>query len=526
MAEGALNRTGAAALLLAAAAVAAELAAPAGAPPLASLDALVAVAFAFGGAAAMPASRPVGALAFTVAAAWVLGTLAGLDGVPSHVAGVAALLHRAPLALLILTYPGRSPRGAMTRALALAALVAPFPAGDGGPWATAAVACIVGLAALTRAARAAPALRPPQAAAAVVGAAVALTAVLGAAELGTPTELLVAYDVVLLGTAVTLLAPLAAGRWEAAAASGLVVELGTAPVGAPVTARLAEVLHDPGLELRVRLPGGSWADEGGRPAPEPAARGRQHSITCRVLGDGTEVALVHDPAAIPDRAAAESAVAVAATAIENARRDREVRARIEELRRLRRGLLDAGDEERQQLELELRSGPLREVEELDHLLLDLPGEQAAGLRDDIAVVRRELLDIAHGLYPQALIDRGLVGALSDVAARSPVPVAFESTLDDAALQAPVALTAYYVASEALTNVGKHAQGKHARVEVSADSRRLSVRVADDGVGGADPAGDGLRGLRDRVQAVDGELRVTSPQGGGTVVEALLPLRGA
>jgi hypothetical protein len=522
VAEGALSRVGAAAAL-AAAAVAAELAAPAGALPLAVLDALVAVAFALGAAAVMPASRSVAALSFAVAAAWVLGTLAGLGGIPSYVAGVALLLHRAPLALLILEYPGRRLRGTVARGLALAALVAPFVPGEGGPWGTAAIACLTALAALARAARAAPALRPPQAAAALLGAAIAVSAVLGAAQLGSATELLVAYVIVLLGTAITLLLPLAGGRWQAAAASGLVVELGTGPTGAPVTGRLAEVLHDPGLELRLRLPDGSWADEAGRPAAEPVAHGGRRSITRRVLDDGTEVALIHDPAAIPDRAVAESAVAVAATALDNARRDREVHTRIAELRRLRRGLLEAADEERHQLEVELQSGPLRAVEELDDRLRDLPPDQAAVARSELALARQELVEIAHGLYPQALIERGLAGALSDMAARSPIPVTVDSTLPDAALPPPLALTAYYVASEALANVAKHARATLARLELSTSAGELLVRVVDDGVGGADRAGRGLSGLRDRVQTVDGQLHVHSPNDAGTVIEARLPI---
>jgi len=511
-------------MLLMAAAVAVELVAPAGTPALAVLDALVAVTFTVGAAAAVPISRSVAALAFAVAITWVLGTLAGLDGIPSSVAGVAVLLHRAPLALLVLSYPGRSLRGTVTRGLAIAALLAPFVPGAAGPYTTAAAACLVALVASARAVRASRPLQPPQAASAVAGAAIAVTAVIGAAELGAPSELLLAYDLVLLGTAVALLAPLAGGRWQSAAASSLVVELGRGPAGAPITARLAEVLHDPGLELRLRLPDGSWTDEAGHTATDPGAQdGARRSITRRVLDDGTDVALIHDPAAIPDRAVAESAVAVAATAIDNARRDRDVRTHIEELRRLRRGLLDAADEERRQLETELRSGPLRDVEDLAGLLHNLSGDHAEALRSELATVRQELVDISNGLYPRLLIERGLAGALSAITVRSPIPVTVDSTALDAALPPPLALTAYYVATEALANVAKHAHATLARLELSARAGELLVRVVDDGVGGADPAGGGLSALHDRVQAADGELRVQSPHDAGTVVEARLPI---
>jgi signal transduction histidine kinase len=97
-------------------------------------------------------------------------------------------------------------------------------------------------------------------------------------------------------------------------------------------------------------------------------------------------------------------------------------------------------------------------------------------------------------------------------------------LDGAHLSDGVALTTYYVVTEALVNVAKHAGAATARVELSAGAGRVDVRVVDDGRGGADEGGGGLRGLRDRVAAVGGELRVTSPPGGGTVVAAMLPLR--
>ena len=213
---------------------------------------------------------------------------------------------------------------------------------------------------------------------------------------------------------------------------------------------------------------------------------------------------------------------MAATAIDNARRDRDIRARIEELQRLRRGLLEAADEERRQLEAELRSGPLRDVEDLERLLRDLPPDRALQpLRGELALAREELIEIARGLYPRALIERGLAGALADLATRSPVPVTVDSTLTDATLPPPVALTAYYVASEALANVAKHAHATHARLELSTGDDELLLRVCDDGVGGADPAGAGLSGLRDRIHALDGQLHVHSPPGAGTIIDARL-----
>jgi hypothetical protein len=508
-----------AALALAALAVGAEVAAPSGATWLALLDAAVALAFAAGAAAVAAPSPRTADLALAVSATWTLGTLAAAGDLPAEL----ILLHRAPLAVLVLTYPGQRLRSVAERTIALAALVAPFAPADVRAAATAAVAAAAALAAAAGAVRTAPVLRAPQTAAALAGAAVAATAAAGAAELADPTVLLVAYDAALLTTAAGLLGPLARGRWSAATATGLVLELGAGPAGAPITAGLAGVLRDPALELRLRAPRGSWTDEAGRPAPEPAAHARGRALTRRVLADGTEVALLHDPAAIAGRAAADAAVAVAATAVDNAQRERELRERIEHLRRLRRGLLAAADEERRLLEGELRLGPLREADRLDALLAAAPGEPVEALRRELAVARGELTQIARGLYPAALARHGLTASLAAVAERAPMPVAFDTKIDGARIPEPIALTTYYVVTEALTNVAKHAAAARARVELAASDGRLTVRVLDDGAGGADPEGGGLSGMRDRVATAGGELRVVSPPGGGTVVEARVPL---
>lgn len=417
--------------------------------------------------------------------------------------------------MLVLTYPERRLRGLPAIAIALAALAAPFVPDAAAT--TAAVALAAAAATAVGAAKTAPVLRAPRAAAAASGVAIAGTAIAGAAEVGDATALLVIYDIALLAVAAGLLVPLAADRWGAGVAAGLVLELGDGPLGAPVTAGLAAVLHDPSLELVLRLSGGPWTDEAGRPTPEPATKDGR-TVTRRALADGTEVALVHDPAAITDPAAAESAVAVAATAVDNARREREVRTRIEQLRRLRRALLEAADEERRALEDELRLGPLHEVDEIAALLPD------DDLRRELAQIRAELDDIARGLYPATLARDGLIAALRSAAARSPVPVTDQCRLDDTALPGPISLAAYYVANEALANVAKHAGAASTRLELRAVDGELLLRVTDDGAGGADPASGGLSGLRDRVAAVDGELRIHSPAGGGTVVEARLPLR--
>ena len=121
-----------------------------------------------------------------------------------------------------------------------------------------------------------------------------------------------------------------------------------------------------------------------------------------------------------------------------------------------------------------------------------------------------------------MLDHGLAAALDSLAARSPVPTTVAYEADDRLLE-PVELAAYFVASEALTNVAKYAHATTATVRVSRERRNAVIEITDDGVGGADQArGSGLRGLADRVEALDGHLSVVSPPGAGTTVTAELP----
>jgi signal transduction histidine kinase/ketosteroid isomerase-like protein len=135
----------------------------------------------------------------------------------------------------------------------------------------------------------------------------------------------------------------------------------------------------------------------------------------------------------------------------------------------------------------------------------------------------ELRELAHGILPAALLRGGLRSGVDALASRSPVPV--EMDVSVGRLPAAVEATAYFVVAEALTNVAKHARAERAEVTARVDDGRLAVRVRDDGVGGARTDGSGLLGLADRLAVLDGELRVESPAGGGTLVAAAIPLPG-
>jgi PAS domain S-box-containing protein len=194
-------------------------------------------------------------------------------------------------------------------------------------------------------------------------------------------------------------------------------------------------------------------------------------------------------------------------------RSRIVAAADDARRRLERNLHDGAQQRLIALLLELRNAQRGHVDRDDAL------DRAV---DELAAAVKELRELAQGIHPSALGERGLRAALRMVSARSPVPVELDVT--ETPVDTSVAAAAYYIVSEALTNVAKYAEATRAAVRVRETGDRLVVVVEDDGCGGADPyAGSGLLGLGDRVMALDGEIHVDSPPGGGTRIRAELPL---
>jgi signal transduction histidine kinase len=156
-----------------------------------------------------------------------------------------------------------------------------------------------------------------------------------------------------------------------------------------------------------------------------------------------------------------------------------------------------------------------------------PGSEAAELLDESSTELQasldELRELARGLHPVVLTDRGLSAAVRILAGRAPVPVDI-AALPGAPLPQAIELAVYFVVAEALTNVAKYAQASAATVSITADDGLVRVEVSDDGIGGADiTAGSGLRGLSDRVAALDGRIAVDSPPGEGTRLRAEIPL---
>jgi PAS domain S-box-containing protein len=220
---------------------------------------------------------------------------------------------------------------------------------------------------------------------------------------------------------------------------------------------------------------------------------------------------------------------------ERAARERDIAAaRAAELSAARRRIIEAADAAREQITRDLHDGAQQQfVSALLNLQLAerRADEPALATQLRAAAVEQtrqgisELRDLAAGLHPAVLTDRGLEAAVRALASGLPLPVAVAVRLD-ARLPAPLEASLYFFVSEALANVVKHAHAAHAHVRLAAEGERLVVEVGDDGVGGAtaDGAGSGLAGLADRIAALDGGLEITSPAGGGTTLRAEVPLR--
>ena len=248
--------------------------------------------------------------------------------------------------------------------------------------------------------------------------------------------------------------------------------------------------------------------------------------------DGRHVAaLLHDRALGDERRLLEAVGAAAGMSLENARLQAELRARVEELSGSRARVIEAGQRERQRLERNLHDGAQQRLIalslRLSMLEKRLPEEptlkhELDTARHEIALSLEELRDVARGIHPAVLSGHGLSVAVESLAASAPLPV--QLTLQvPGRLPEQVEVAAYYVVSESLANVAKHARAASATVSLERQRGTLVVEVVDDGVGGADTElGSGLRGLADRVEALDGRLRVWTPDGGGTRVQAEIP----
>jgi signal transduction histidine kinase len=317
---------------------------------------------------------------------------------------------------------------------------------------------------------------------------------------------------------------------QSGAVGELIARLGEAPRRGELRDELARALSDPSLQLVYWLPDDKrFVDARGRPVVLPGP-GSGRGVT-KVEREGECVAAIVHDALILDRQL-DSIGAAASLALANERLEAELRAKVEELRASRSRMLRIGLEERRRLERDLHDGAQQRLVSMalnlrlarDRLHKDPASTERLleGASNELEAALAELRELARGIHPAALTDRGLNTALELLGRRAPMPVEFRA-LPEERLPEAVELAAYYVVAEALTNVAKYANASHAAVNLERHNGKLLVEVADDGVGGADPEkGTGLRGLVDRLAVIEGRLEVDSAPGGGTTVRARIP----
>ena len=354
----------------------------------------------------------------------------------------------------------------------------------------------------------------------------------------------------LLGLPVIFLLGLLSGSFgRAGRVDELVARIGrSTPLPGELDAAVAQALGDPDARVVYARTGvEGFVDDAGRLVGDDLEPGRVvHPVR---HGSVVVGGIVHRQDVVSDASELEVVGAIVALGIEAQRLAADQQALLVELRAgeaeilaSRRRLLQAEDSERRRISRDLHDGAQQHI-----VLLGLTARQlsrtaddpavavaAAGIADGMTALLTELRDFIAGIMPAPLVERGLVRAVEVLAERMPVPTTVEVVAPPPALAAEVESTLYFVVSEALTNVAKHAGAAAAEVRVDlvedvagpAAGRprgRVWVRVSDDGKGGADPAdGSGLRGLQDRVAALGGTLEVDSPDGGGTTVTVRVP----
>jgi signal transduction histidine kinase len=323
-----------------------------------------------------------------------------------------------------------------------------------------------------------------------------------------------------------LVAGLSWSRLRRSEASDLVVELRTEGATS-LRERLANVLGDPTVDVAYRLGDGRYVDAAGRPLELP--RGPERAITLVTVRGEEVAALVHDPALLDEPALVEAVRATAGLVLENERLAAAVHAQLAEVRASRTRIVAATDAERRRIERNLHDGAQQRLVTLSLALgLAAARDDAAGsdvlarAQDEVDEVIAELRELARGIHPTLLREEGLLTAVEALARRTPLPVTVEGSAGDR-LPDAVELAAYFLVSEALTNVVKHAAASEATVRLARTAATLQVFVADNGVGGARATPDsGLAGLRDRLEVLDAKLIVESEPGAGTAISVEIP----
>jgi signal transduction histidine kinase len=466
----------------------------------------------------------------------LVGPLMGLAGVTWFAGNLwpsLLFLHRGPLVHLHLSYPtGRLrwwPAKATVVAAYVTASIEPVARNDGT---TIVLSLLVASVAWVAYRRTSGTARRAGIPALVAALAFAGVLALGAAGRlvgwDVDVSMLWAYDAVVASVVLVLLVDLLRGRWADAVVTELVVDLGGRADTGTLRDELGRALGDPSLVLGYWLPDERrYVDDTGRPVePDITMPGR---VVTPIEDDEERVAvLIHDDTVLDDPGLVESVATAARLAVSKARLQAEARERVAALAASRRRIVEAADVQRRRLVGELAEGVERPLDAAGRLLEEVrtADEPTSALLDEIVAelrdARTELAEFVRGIHPRALSEGGLRTALSALIRRAGLPA--ELIVHPGRLPAHIEAAVYYVCSEALTNVAKHAGASRVAIDIRWSGDQLKAIIEDDGVGGADTkAGSGLRGLADRIEALGGRLQLESPTQVGTRVEATLPI---
>lgn len=345
--------------------------------------------------------------------------------------------------------------------------------------------------------------------------------------------LLFTFAVALIFTPFAILAGLLRVHLASLRVANLVVRLQKSAEPTFVRDALADALHDHSLQVGFPLPDGRQVDSSGRPFVVPDDD-RRVTLVRRGGTSGDHLAtLVHDSALADQQRLINAVAAAACLALDNARLHAEQRAQLDEVRASRLRIIAAADNERRRIQRDLHDGAQHKLLAISLLIgriredfsrVDVPEHAATLLAEAATQLRdlvRELRDLTEGIDPPTLTEQGLRAIVERLAEQAPIPVQFQVPAGRWPLL--VERAAYFVIHEALTNVYKHANASQVAIRVTVEDEWLTVRIRDNGCGGADPQrGNGLRGLRDRVASIDGTFHIESMSGNGTIVEVQLP----
>ena len=321
-------------------------------------------------------------------------------------------------------------------------------------------------------------------------------------------------------------------RMARAGIADLVVELGQTPTPARLRDALANALGDPTLQVAYWSPSlGQFVDAAGQAMALPEEATGQ-AVTILERNGVREAAIVHDAILLDEPGLIAAVASAMRLAVENDRLTAEVQEQLQDVRASRARIVEAGDVERRRVERDLHDGAQQRLISLSLELrvarskLGEGGDPAVRqsldrAADEAQAALSELRDLALGIHPLILTESGLGEAIESLADRTSVDVSVD--VGPERYSPAVEGAAYFVISEALVNVTKYAKATKATVRVKSLGDHMTIEVDDDGIGGADPqAGSGLRGLADRLAALDGTITVVSPVGGGTKISAQIP----